>query len=198
MEPIVTRSIQILTVGLATEYESYYTARHTRCCCVFFIHFASSLLALMFCTIYSIIVLYANGWRSPASICVFVSFVHSFGRSVETANRSSHTRCDDGVLWCGKCDRNETMRKDEREKRKIDECPHSIRTHRVNVFCRKNVYQTTHDCLPLELIQLMYIRRCNSDVNYIQARLREIYTQHSAVSHTDEDSRLRNSHEIRE
>lgn len=27
MEPIVTRSIQILTVGLATEYESYYTAR---------------------------------------------------------------------------------------------------------------------------------------------------------------------------
>lgn len=39
MEPIVTRSIQILTVGLATEYESYYTARHTRCCGVIYIIF---------------------------------------------------------------------------------------------------------------------------------------------------------------
>lgn len=141
MEPIVTRSIRILTVGLATEYESYYTARHTRCCCVFCLLFFACSRVL-----YDIFIVVCA--ERTAGVCLrqymcgCFSFIRSFLRN---AKRSSHTLT---LMWC-ECDRDGMARKDKRGKRKID-CSNP-QTH-VNVFCRKKKKKITHS-LRLELNQ---------------------------------------------
>lgn len=95
MEPIVTRSIRILTVGLATEYESYYTARHTRCCCVFCL-----LFPLFFAcsrVLYDIFNVVCA--ERTAGVCLrqYMCACFSFIRSLlQNAKRSSHT-----LTWCG-------------------------------------------------------------------------------------------------
>lgn len=143
MEPIVTRSIQILTVGLATEYESYYTARHTRCCCVFFYSFRFFFACSHVLYVISIIVCAQTaGVRLRQYVCSFRSFVRSVGRSKRQTDPVIHTVW---VWWrcCGATSATETERwgKMKEKNAKSAECPHTIRTHRVNVFCRKNVYQ---------------------------------------------------------